>query len=96
MTWRETIIMWWAGMRGVASVALALAIPLTTDGGAPFPGRDEILFIAFAVVLATLVVQGLTLPWLVRRLGVRGRHGRRARTWSGSSRCGPRRPRSGG
>ncbi|KUL37738.1 sodium:proton antiporter [Streptomyces sp. NRRL F-4489] len=70
MSWRETVIMWWSGMRGVASVALALAIPYGVDGG-PFPARDEILFIAFAVVLATLIVQGLTLPWLVRRLRVR-------------------------
>ncbi|MEV6397634.1 Na+/H+ antiporter [Streptomyces sp. NPDC051907] len=70
-TWRETVVMWWAGMRGVASVALALAIPLKTDDGSPFPGREEIVFIAFAVILATLVLQGLTLPWLVRRLGVR-------------------------
>ncbi|MEU1347012.1 Na+/H+ antiporter [Streptomyces sp. NPDC005775] len=70
-SWRETVIMWWAGMRGVASVALALAIPLKTDDGKPFPGRDEIVFIAFAVIMVTLVFQGLTLPWLVRRLGVR-------------------------
>ncbi|WP_093784580.1 Na+/H+ antiporter [Actinacidiphila guanduensis] len=70
MTWRETVTMWWAGMRGVASVALALAIPLTTDDGRPFPGRQELLFIAFAVVLVTLVLQGLTLPMLIRRLGV--------------------------
>jgi monovalent cation/hydrogen antiporter len=69
-SWRESVVMWWSGMRGVASVALALAVPLTTDGGHPFPGRDEIVFIAFAVIMATLVVQGLTLPWLVRRLGV--------------------------
>ncbi|MEU7042425.1 Na+/H+ antiporter [Streptomyces varsoviensis] len=71
MTWRETVVMWWSGMRGVASVALALAIPLTVDDGSDFPGRDEILFIAFSVVMATLVVQGLTLPWLVRKLGVK-------------------------
>ncbi|MER6308414.1 Na+/H+ antiporter [Streptomyces sp. NPDC001657] len=70
MSWRETLIMWWSGMRGVASVALALAIPFGVDGG-PFPARNDILFIAFAVVLATLLVQGLTLPWLVRRLRVR-------------------------
>jgi CPA1 family monovalent cation:H+ antiporter len=70
MTWQETVIMWWAGMRGVASVALALAIPLETDHGGPFPARAELLFIAFCVVLATLVLQGLTLPGLVRRLGV--------------------------
>ncbi|GAA2492046.1 Na+/H+ antiporter [Streptomyces gobitricini] len=71
VSWRETVVMWWSGMRGVASVALALAIPLRTEDGAPFPGRDEIVFIAFCVIMATLVVQGLTLPWLVKRLGVR-------------------------
>jgi len=71
MSWRETLIMWWAGMRGVASVALALAIPYAIDGGNDFPARDDILFIAFAVVLSTLIIQGLTLPWLVRRLRVR-------------------------
>ncbi|MEU2874650.1 Na+/H+ antiporter [Streptomyces olivoreticuli] len=70
LSWRETVIMWWSGMRGVASVALALAIPLHMDDGSPFPARDTILFIAFAVIMATLVVQGLTLPRLVRVLGV--------------------------
>ncbi|MFC9849640.1 Na+/H+ antiporter [Streptomyces prasinus] len=68
---RETVVMWWSGMRGVASVALALAIPLETDAGGDFPARGEIVFIAFGVVLGTLLVQGTTLPWLVRRLGVR-------------------------
>ncbi|MFJ7294842.1 Na+/H+ antiporter [Streptomyces collinus] len=71
VSWRETVVMWWSGMRGVASVALVLAIPLETDGGAPFPSRDEIIFIAFGVIMATLVLQGLTLPWLVRLLGVK-------------------------
>jgi CPA1 family monovalent cation:H+ antiporter len=70
MSWRETVVMWWAGMRGVASIALALAIPLRTDAGSAFPARDEVLFIAFSVVLTTLVLQGLTLPWIVKRLGV--------------------------
>ncbi|MEU3981837.1 Na+/H+ antiporter [Streptomyces sp. NPDC026672] len=68
--WRETVVMWWSGMRGVASVALALAVPLRTEAGTPFPDRDEIVFIAFGVIVGTLVLQGLTLPWLVRRLGV--------------------------
>ncbi|MFF0449511.1 Na+/H+ antiporter [Streptomyces sp. NPDC004609] len=71
VSWRETVVMWWSGMRGVASVALALAIPLRTDSGEPFPARGEIVFIAFVVILSTLLLQGLTLPWLVRRLGVR-------------------------
>ncbi|MDJ1135317.1 Na+/H+ antiporter [Streptomyces iconiensis] len=72
--WRETVVVWWSGMRGVASVALALAVPLSVDpgaGGGAFPGRDAIIFIAFAVVIVTLIFQGLTLPWLVRRLKVR-------------------------
>ncbi|WPW18784.1 Na+/H+ antiporter [Streptomyces sp. HNS054] len=72
LSWRETVVMWWSGMRGVASVAPALAIPLETDSGAGFPARPEIVFMAFGVVLGTLLVQGLTLPWLVGKLGVRG------------------------
>ncbi|MFE5401092.1 Na+/H+ antiporter [Streptomyces sp. NPDC056580] len=71
VSWRETVVMWWSGMRGVASVALVLAIPLKTDSGSPFPDRDEIVFIAFGVIIVTLVLQGLTLPWLVRRLRVK-------------------------
>ncbi|MBF6548816.1 Na+/H+ antiporter [Nocardia brasiliensis] len=69
-TWRETIVTWWAGMRGVATVALALAIPIVTDDGADFPGRTEILFTAFVVVLFTLLLQGPTLPLVVRLTGV--------------------------
>lgn len=71
VSWRETVVMWWSGMRGVATVALALGIPLSTDAGSAFPAREEIVFIAFGVIMATLVVQGLTLPWLVRTLGVK-------------------------
>ncbi len=69
-TWREVIVTWWAGMRGVATVALALAVPFSLDTGADFPARAEILFIAFAVVLFTLLVQGPTLPLVVRLTGV--------------------------
>jgi monovalent cation/hydrogen antiporter len=60
----------WAGMRGAVSLAAALALPLSTDAGAPFPGRDLILFLTFSVILATLVGQGLTLPLLIRALGL--------------------------
>ena len=60
----------WAGMRGAVTLAAALAIPLSTDSGAPFPDRSLIIFLAFSVVLATLVVQGLTLPAVVRLLGL--------------------------
>ncbi|HSO00902.1 MAG TPA: Na+/H+ antiporter, partial [Gaiellaceae bacterium] len=58
----------WAGMRGGVSLAAALAIPLATDAGDPFPGRDLILFLTFAVILGTLVGQGLTLPAVIRLL----------------------------
>ena len=67
---RNLFITSWAGMRGVVSLATALALPLAVRGGAPFPQRDAILFITFTVILVTLLVQGLSLPWLVRRLGV--------------------------
>ncbi|RZK46043.1 MAG: sodium:proton antiporter, partial [Hymenobacter sp.] len=67
---RNLFITSWAGMRGVVSLATALALPLTLRNGQPFPQRDVILFITFTVILVTLVVQGLSLPWLVRRLGV--------------------------
>jgi CPA1 family monovalent cation:H+ antiporter len=70
-SWQETLVTWWAGMRGVATVALALALPLTTDRGSPFPARDAVLFAAFGVVLFTLLAQGLTLPVMVRLTGVR-------------------------
>jgi monovalent cation/hydrogen antiporter len=68
---RERVIVGWSGMRGGVSLAAALAIPLETDAGAPFPGRDLILLITFGVILITVVGQGLTLPALIRRLGVR-------------------------
>jgi Na+/H+ antiporter len=60
----------WSGMRGAVSLAAALAIPLKTDAGAPFPGRDLIIFLTFAVIFATLVIQGLSLPPLIRWLNV--------------------------
>ena len=68
------VIIGWAGMRGVVSLAAALALPLTVrpPDGDPFafPARDLLQFLTFAVILVTLVGQGLTLPWLIRRLGV--------------------------
>jgi len=70
--WRTTTIVAWSGMRGAVSLAAALAIPLTVQGGAPFPQRDLLIFLTFCVILATLVVQGLTLPVLIRALGVTG------------------------
>jgi Na+/H+ antiporter len=68
--WQNVAIVAWTGMRGVVSLAAALAVPLTLSSGSPFPGRDYILFITFCVILATLVLQGLSLPALIRGLGV--------------------------
>ncbi|BBZ65567.1 Na+/H+ antiporter [Mycolicibacterium insubricum] len=62
----------WAGMRGVVSLAAAFAVPMTTLSGDEFPGRPYIVFLTFVVVIGTLLLHGLTLPWLVRTLGVRG------------------------
>jgi Na+/H+ antiporter len=66
----QRFVVGWAGMRGSVSLAAALAIPLETDAGAPFPGRDLIIFLAFAVILVTLVGQGLTLSPLIEWFGV--------------------------
>jgi Na+/H+ antiporter len=68
--WQAVSVVSWTGMRGVISLAAALALPLTTATGAPFPERDLILFLTFCVILATLVVQGLSLPALIRALGL--------------------------
>jgi CPA1 family monovalent cation:H+ antiporter len=61
----------WAGMRGGDSLVIALALPLTTSAGAPFPARELIIFITFAVILVTLVVQGFTFGGAVRLLGLK-------------------------
>jgi CPA1 family monovalent cation:H+ antiporter len=66
--WR--LVVAWSGMRGAVSLAVALALPITTDSGTGFPNRDLIIFLTFAVIFFTLVVQGLSLPSLIRRLGV--------------------------
>jgi Na+/H+ antiporter len=67
---RERVVSAWSGMRGAVSLAAALALPLETDAGAPLPDRDLVLFITFALILVTVVGQGLTLPYLIKRLGV--------------------------
>jgi monovalent cation/hydrogen antiporter len=68
--WRLRVVTGWSGMRGAVSLAAALAVPLQTHGGAPFPKRDLIVFLTFGVILATLVLQGLSLPAVIRRLGI--------------------------
>ena len=67
---RETFVIGWAGMRGVLTLAAALSLPELTDAGSPFPHRAGILFLAFAAILISLTGQGLSLPWLVKRLRV--------------------------
>jgi Na+/H+ antiporter len=67
---RERLVAGWAGMRGSVALAAALAIPFETDAGASFPQRDLLIFLAFAVILVTLVGQGLTLGPLINRLGI--------------------------
>lgn len=74
--WRGILVVSWAGMRGGVSLVIALAIPLTIAGGKPFPDRDLIIFFTFAVILATLVLQGLTLAPVIRLLKLRRDEGR--------------------
>src|SRR5439155_439533 len=68
--WQYPAFISWTGMRGAVSLAAALALPLTTDSGGPFPGRDLILFLAFCVLFATPVGQGLSMPIVIRVLGL--------------------------
>jgi len=69
-SWKENAVISWTGMRGVVTLAAAAGIPLVTAAGEPFPGRDVIQVVAFTVTIGTLLLQGLTLPWLIRRLGI--------------------------
>jgi Na+/H+ antiporter len=67
---RQVFVIGWTGMRGVIALAAAISLPQTLADGSPFPHRDLIVFLTFAVILVTLVVQGLTLPSLIRALGL--------------------------
>ncbi|MGV0746171.1 Na+/H+ antiporter [Mycolicibacterium sp. XJ870] len=68
----QVFVVAWAGMRGVVSLAAAFAVPLTTLSGEAFPGRPQLVFLTFVVVVGTLLLHGLTLPWLIRVLGAQG------------------------
>ena len=68
---RMVTVVAWSGMRGIVSLAAALALPLTINGTDPFPNRSLIIFITFSVIFSTLVLQGLTLPVLIRWLGIK-------------------------
>lgn len=65
------LVMSWAGMRGTVTLAGALSIPYVMPNGAPFPGRDIVVFLAFGVIAVTLVLQGTTLEWLIQRVKLR-------------------------
>lgn len=69
--WRERTVVAWAGMRGGLSLAAALAIPLRLTDGRPFPDRDLVIVVAASVIVASLLIQGTSLPWLLRRLDLR-------------------------
>jgi monovalent cation/hydrogen antiporter len=71
LVWRERVVVAWAGMRGGLSLAAALAVPLQLADGSPFPDRDLVIMVAAAVIVASLLIQGTSLPWLLRRLGLR-------------------------
>ncbi|MGY0034877.1 cation:proton antiporter domain-containing protein [Pedobacter sp. NJ-S-72] len=70
MTWHSSIVIVWAGMRGVVSLAAALSIPLMLNSQTAFPLRNLILFITFVVILVTLVIQGLSLPYVIKLLKI--------------------------
>ncbi|PQE00063.1 sodium/hydrogen exchanger [Mycolicibacterium parafortuitum] len=72
LSWQENVVVSWTGMRGVVTLAAAAAIPVTTAAGEPFPERATIQAIAFVVSVGTLLLQGWTLPLLIRRLDVSG------------------------
>jgi CPA1 family monovalent cation:H+ antiporter len=65
---RAILLIGWTGMRGIVSLALALALPLALPSGAPFPSRAVVVVVSFAVILTTLVLQGLSLPFVIRAL----------------------------
>ena len=69
-SWQAVLVAGWAGMRGTVTLAAALSIPLALPDGSPFPGRDIVIFLALAVIAATLLIQGTTLEWLICRLGL--------------------------
>ena len=72
---RQIFVTGWTGMRGVIALAAALSLPEHLADGSPFPQRNLIIFLTFSVILVTLVLQGLTLPALIRALGLAGATG---------------------
>ncbi|WP_291153369.1 Na+/H+ antiporter [Flavobacterium sp. UBA7680] len=73
LDFNNSIILGWSGMRGIVSLAIAIGLPKFLEDGTPFPERNTIIFISVAVVLFTLIGQGLTLPWIVKRLNAKSK-----------------------
>lgn len=70
LDFKNSLIISWSGMRGIVSLAIAIGLPVELADGSPFPERNAIIFISVVVVLFTLIGQGLSLPWLVKRLEI--------------------------
>src|SRR5271170_6777258 len=70
-SWQTVLVGAWAGMRGTVTLAAALSIPLLRPDGSPFPSRDIVIFLAFGVIAASLLLQATTTEWLIHRLGLR-------------------------
>lgn len=70
--WQAVLVGGWAGIRGAVTLAAALSIPLALPNGEPFPARGIVIFLAFGVIATTLLVQGTTVEWLIKRLGLQG------------------------
>nr|WP_255521731.1 sodium:proton antiporter [Frondihabitans sp. VKM Ac-2883] len=70
LSWQQLLVLSWTGMRGVVTLAAAVSIPVITESRVEVPARDVMFLIAFVVTVGTLLLQGLTLPWVIRRLGV--------------------------
>lgn len=68
LDFKNSLIISWSGMRGIVSLAIAIGLPATLSDGSAFPQRNAVIFISVVVVLFTLIGQGLTLPWLVKKL----------------------------
>ena len=79
--WRSVFVVAFIGMRGATSLAAALALPLLIDNGQEFPRRNLIIFFTFAVILATLVLQSLMLPPIIRALKLRNDHSSESEEW---------------
>src|SRR5437667_7237343 len=70
-SWGTVTAVSWIGMRGIVSLAAALSIPLSLPSGADFPFRNLLIFLTYIVILTTLLIPATTLPWLMRRLGIK-------------------------